>query len=81
MFSEMFKNDFNIYTTTSPKDALVYLNDNLVDLVITDQLMPEMTGVEFLKGLDHSLPTLEAKRVMISGMSPSFRSAGHCPES
>ncbi len=67
MFHEMFKNDFDIYTTTSPNEALEYLQGNKVDLIVTDQLMPLMTGVEFLREIEQLYPNTEAKRVMISG--------------
>ncbi len=69
LFNEMFKRDFDIYTTTSPTEALEYLQHNEVDFVLTDQLMPVMTGVEFLKELDGiDLPS-STTRVMISGFT------------
>jgi CheY-like chemotaxis protein len=67
LFREMFKNDFQIHTTTSPPDAIAYLKANRVDFILTDQLMPEMTGVEFLKELDADKTASSSKRVMISG--------------
>lgn len=66
-FREMFKNDFEIYTTTSPFDAIDYLKEHNVRFVLTDQLMPEMTGVEFLKELREKETATESKKVMISG--------------
>ncbi|MEM6831669.1 MAG: response regulator [Bacteroidota bacterium] len=67
MFSEMFKKDFNIFTTTSPDEALTFLKENKVDLIVTDQLMPIMTGVEFLREIKQLFPETHAKRIMISG--------------
>lgn len=69
LFREMFKNDFQIHTTSSPPDAIVYLKSNNVDFILTDQLMPEMTGVEFLRKLEADNTASNSKRVMISGYS------------
>ena len=66
-FREMFKNDFEIFTTSSPFDAIAYLKENEVTFVLTDQLMPEMTGVEFLKELRKENMAADSKKVMISG--------------
>ena len=38
----------------SPKDALTFLKDNQPDLVISDFLMPEMNGLEFLSEVKKS---------------------------
>ena len=40
-------NDVQIYN--NPKDALEYLKENTPDLIISDFLMPEMNGLEFLR--------------------------------
>jgi len=66
-FGEMFKEDFEIFTTSSPKEAIQYLEDNPVDFVLTDQLMPEMTGVEFLEELKSQNVASASKKVMVSG--------------
>lgn len=66
-FREMFKNDYSIYTTSSPDEALDYLSQNEVDYVLTDQLMPEMTGVEFLKALKEKEIAIDTPKIMVSG--------------
>ncbi|MBI9090534.1 MAG: response regulator [Desulfobacterium sp.] len=40
--------DHKVFPETSPFDALVTLDKNKVDLIITDFLMPEMNGIDFL---------------------------------
>ena len=68
LFREMFKKDFDIWTTTSGVEALDYLKGKPTDFVVTDQLMPVMTGVQFLKKLREDLPDFAPKKkVMISG--------------
>ena len=67
LFKEMFKKDFDIYTTTSPHEAIDYVQQNEVDFILTDQLMPVMTGVEFLKELEGIEVPSNPKRIIISG--------------
>lgn len=40
--------DYKIVEFTSAKKALAYIEENDVDLVISDQMMPEMDGITFL---------------------------------
>lgn len=67
LFKEMFKKDFQIFTTTSPHEAIEYVSSNEIDFVLTDQLMPVMTGVEFLKELEGIEVPSNPKRIIISG--------------
>lgn len=43
------RQDFSILKTTSPIEALKILDENPVDIIISDHKMVEMDGVEFLK--------------------------------
>ncbi|MCF2443174.1 response regulator [Dyadobacter sp. CY345] len=47
-FKAAFRRDFNVLTVTSGKEGLEVLKSNRVHVIITDQRMPEMTGVDFL---------------------------------
>lgn len=67
LFKEMFKKDFEVFTTTYPEEALEYLKSHDVEYVFTDQRMPIMTGVEFLRELEEMKITTAPKKVMISG--------------
>ncbi|WP_420316167.1 response regulator [Ekhidna sp.] len=67
LFKEMFKKDFDVFTTTYPEEALDYLKNNDVEYVFTDQRMPLMSGVEFLKEMELMNITTAPKKVMISG--------------
>jgi DNA-binding NtrC family response regulator len=44
-----FKRTFNILSANSGPEALEILKDNDVSVVVTDQRMPKMTGIELLK--------------------------------
>ena len=39
----------NVICFNNPKEALFYLKDNEIDLIISDFIMPEMNGIEFLE--------------------------------
>lgn len=67
LFKEMFKKDFDVFTTTYPEEALEYVKNNNVAYVFTDQRMPIMSGVEFLKEMSSMEITASPKKVMISG--------------
>lgn len=48
-FKATFRIKYNVYTALSGDEALKILEDKSVHIIITDQRMPEMTGVEFLE--------------------------------
>ena len=39
----------NVFSFNNPQDALLWLQDNDVELIISDFIMPQMNGIEFLK--------------------------------
>lgn len=51
------KENYNVFTAISGKEALKLLNAREVDVVISDQNMPGMSGIEFLQKVktDHPL--------------------------
>ena len=48
VFQLAFKREFKILTATSAEEGLQILNENPVAVVLSDQRMPGVTGVEFL---------------------------------
>jgi DNA-binding NtrC family response regulator len=56
---------FEVYTTTSPSQALGYAALAPVDVIIVDYMMPEMNGIELLKIFRELQP--DASRIMLSG--------------
>lgn len=59
------KEGYKIFTAISGKEGLVVLNDNEIHLILSDQRMPEMNGVEFLQQVKNKYP--ESIRVVLSG--------------
>ena len=57
--------DYNIETFTSPKKALESLDSKPLDLVISDYLMPEMNGIDFLLQVKRLHPF--STRVLLTG--------------
>lgn len=56
---------YQIETCTNPVEALDKMKATPFDLVISDHLMPEMTGLEFLKRVRDRFP--EAVRIILTG--------------
>jgi DNA-binding NtrC family response regulator len=59
------RDGYSILTASSAAEALELLACNTVAVVVTDQRMPEMTGVEFLRRVKDLYP--DAVRIMLSG--------------
>lgn len=57
--------DYEVKPFTSAPDALQYMQANDVDLVISDFLMPEMDGLEFLTRARELRP--EVPRIILTG--------------
>jgi len=71
LFYYSFRRDFEIHIANSAKDGLQFLAKNKVDIILTDQKMPEMTGVEFLSEVNKRFPHIPPGRLMVSGFAPN----------
>jgi signal transduction histidine kinase len=67
VFKSTFEDEFDVYTAISGAEGLKIFQDKKIDLIITDQRMPEMTGVEFLKHVLEHNP--EPNRILLTGFS------------
>ena len=56
---------YGVRVTTSPREALSLLKSDKYDLVITDMMMPEMDGIEFMRQVRQISP--EMNIVLITG--------------
>lgn len=59
------QHNFETYEFTSPGEALEFLNQNEVDLLITDLRMPEMKGIELIDEFSRIQPDVPV--IVISG--------------
>jgi signal transduction histidine kinase len=65
IFRNTFRRDYNVLTAISATEGLKILKESKVDLILTDQRMPEMDGVSFLKQTIDQFP--ELNRILITG--------------
>ena len=69
VFSEMLKLiGFKVYAVDNTADAFNMMNDSKFDLIITDLIMPDMNGLDFIKRLrkhGNNTPV-----VITSGLNP-----------
>lgn len=67
-FRTIFKRRYEVFTALSAKEGMSILRDNKdIQLIITDQRMPEMTGIEMLKEINNEFP--ELIRIILTGYS------------
>jgi DNA-binding NtrC family response regulator len=69
LFKATFRREYNILTAKTANEGIELLSENKIDLVITDQRMPEVTGVEFLSMVQNRYPNIPPGRLIISGYS------------
>lgn len=67
VFESTFWKYYHVHLALSAKEALKILKKEQIDLIITDQRMPKMTGVELLEQTANKHP--EAVRLMLTGYS------------
>lgn len=61
----LFRRKYNVLKATSGSDALKLMKANKISLIVTDQRMPNMTGVEFLSESMKLQP--ETVRILLTG--------------
>jgi len=64
-FKANFRRDFEIYTAISAEAAALLMKTNEIDIIISDQRMPNMTGVEFFNSILDTHP--DPIRILITG--------------
>jgi response regulator RpfG family c-di-GMP phosphodiesterase len=64
-FKAVFRIKYNVLTAISGEEAIKILHNNIVNVIITDQRMPKMTGVEFLESILAEFP--DPMRILLTG--------------
>src|SRR5215831_6424454 len=66
-FRASFRRNFNIYTADSPEEGKRILDNKEIHVILSDQRMPAMTGIEFFESILEIHP--EPIRILITGYS------------
>lgn len=66
-FKATFRRNFTIFTAISGAEGRKVLDTENINIIITDQRMPEMTGVEFLSSILPVYP--EPIRILLTGFA------------
>jgi len=64
-FKATFRIKYQVFTAISAAEAVKILDSNDIQIIITDQRMPEITGVEFLESILEKHP--EPMRILLTG--------------
>lgn len=64
-FKATFRLKYNVLIAYNGEEALAKLEQNMVHIIITDQRMPNMTGVEFLEIVLQKFP--DPMRILLTG--------------
>ncbi|TAH27563.1 MAG: hybrid sensor histidine kinase/response regulator [Cytophagales bacterium] len=65
VFKAGFRFNFDIYTATNAKEALEILHSHDIHVIIADQKMPQITGVEFFSSILNEFPN--PIRILLTG--------------
>ncbi len=67
VFIANFRLDYNVFIAPSASEGLKILHEQEIHVIITDQRMPETTGVEFLASIIPHFP--DPVRILLTGYS------------
>ena len=56
IFYISFRRDFEVIKAVAPTEGLKIFNQNDIDVIVTDQRMPEMTGYDLIKRVKEVQP-------------------------
>lgn len=66
VFKSAFRRDYNVFTALSGQEGLEIIKKENISVIITDQRMPYMTGIQFLQQLPESILSI---RMIMTGYS------------
>ncbi len=64
-FKAVFRRDYEVFTAICAADGFKMLEDHEIHVIITDQRMPDMTGIEFLEAVIPKYP--DPPRILLTG--------------
>lgn len=66
---KLLKRDYNVFTALNGKEGIVVVENEDIDLVVSDIMMPEMDGIEFCKYVKNNLDTCHIPVVLLTAKS------------
>ena len=76
--NSLFDAEYNVFTATNGPNALEIISKQTIDIIVSDQRMPEMQGIDLLKCVKDLSP--ETTRILMTGsadMNLAVRSLNH----
>ncbi|MEM6644314.1 MAG: response regulator [Bacteroidota bacterium] len=67
VFKANFRKYFTVHTSTSPLEAIEILKNEEVQVIVTDQRMPDMTGTQFLEKILPDYP--DVIKIILTGFT------------
>lgn len=67
VFKSNFRRFYKVHTAVTPFEAIEMLKENDIQVIITDQRMPEMTGTEFLEKILPDFP--DVIKIILTGFT------------
>ena len=67
VFKANFRKFFNVHTSTNPIEAIELLKNEDIQIIVTDQRMPEMTGTQFLEKILPDYP--DVIKIILTGFT------------
>jgi len=67
IFKISFRKDYNVFTAVNGSEALQVMEEQDIDLIITDQQMPQMSGIDLLKKIIPIYP--KTLRMIMTGFT------------
>ena len=64
-FRAAFRREYTVYTALSAAEGKKILEENPINIIVTDQRMPEMTGIQFLESILGEYP--DPIRILLTG--------------
>jgi len=64
-FKATFRRTYNVFTAESAEEGLKILENNPIQIILSDQRMPKVTGIEFFASILEAYP--DPIRILITG--------------
>ncbi|MEJ2206772.1 MAG: adenylate/guanylate cyclase domain-containing protein [Gemmatimonadota bacterium] len=67
VFQAAYEDEYEVSTAVSAREALHVLKERPIEVIVTDQRMPQMTGVQFLEAVSPTYP--DVVKIILTGFT------------